>query len=139
MLAVPSSHQAELSKHLQAQTQEEPLLPQSTSYEGFLKELKASLDRHMLPVRTIQWIFSNESEIHPKCNGDWMEFGVSPGHFQPGNSKMLQFNAVFTQASSSLCVFNAGFKQCHCEASRCPAAMQSILSSDLLQSNQPQR
>ncbi|KAK9802645.1 hypothetical protein WJX73_010608 [Symbiochloris irregularis] len=57
-----------------------PLLPQSDTFEGFIQELRASIDRHPLPNRTIDVLFGDEYHIiHPACNGDWMEFGVLVG------------------------------------------------------------
>ena len=43
--------------------------PKSTNYEDFIKELKASLDTHMLPDRAIHHIFSDKGEIQPYCDG----------------------------------------------------------------------
>lgn len=62
----------------QAKNGNDPLLPQSNSYDGFLKELKASLDQHLLPDRALWWVFRDGTDVHPLCNGDWMEFGVRP-------------------------------------------------------------
>ncbi|KAK9802857.1 hypothetical protein WJX73_009424 [Symbiochloris irregularis] len=72
---------ATFAKHAlqRGQAGEDPLLPQSNNYEGFIKELKASIDSHPLPARTIDVLFGNFESIHPACNGDWMEFGVWRG------------------------------------------------------------
>ena len=43
----------------------DPVLPQSHSFDEFILELKASVDRHMLPNRSIDYIFSPESVVPP--------------------------------------------------------------------------
>lgn len=53
------------------QDPEDPLLPQSDNYEDFILELKASIDRHMLPDRPINIVFSDDSPVPPACGGDW--------------------------------------------------------------------
>ena len=41
------------------------MLPQSNSFDEFILELKASVDRHMLPNRSIDYIFSDHSVVPP--------------------------------------------------------------------------
>ena len=50
---------------LAAQDPTDPVLPQSNSFDEFILELKASIDRHMLPNRSIDFIFSDESVVPP--------------------------------------------------------------------------
>ena len=41
------------------------MLPQSNSFNEFIVELKASIDRHMLPSRSIDYVFSDDSIVPP--------------------------------------------------------------------------
>lgn len=68
-----------LTRDRSAQADKDPLLPQSTNFDAFVKELADSINRHPLPARTIDVIFGQFDSIHPACNGDWMEFGVFAG------------------------------------------------------------
>lgn len=56
-----------------------PLIPQSTDFNSFVVEIKNALEQHHLPLRTIEYLFSDASPIHPTCTGQWMEFGVFKG------------------------------------------------------------
>lgn len=56
-----------------------PLIPQSTTFDAFVVEIKNALEQHHLPLRTIQYLFSDASPFMPTCSGQWMEFGVFRG------------------------------------------------------------
>ena len=51
--------------HWSVQNPSDPVLPQSNSFDEFILELKASVDRHMLPNRSIDYIFSDHSVVPP--------------------------------------------------------------------------
>ena len=45
----------------------------STQYEDFIKEMKESLDAHMLPQRVIEHLFSDSADFYPYCDGECWE------------------------------------------------------------------
>jgi len=55
----------------------------ATTFDAFLHELKASLDRNQLRYRPVELIFNETyyfSDLpHPACSGLWLEFGVFNG------------------------------------------------------------
>ena len=57
----------------------DPLLPQSTDFASFVEEVRASLERHHLGWRPIDYLFSSDlpdgahlKAVHPSCGGDYM-------------------------------------------------------------------
>lgn len=57
----------------------DPLLPQSTDFNSFVEEVRASLERHHLGWRPIDYLFSSDlpdgahlKAVHPSCGGDYM-------------------------------------------------------------------
>ena len=56
------------------------LLPhRAQDLDGFVTEVKAALDSHMLGERALKRVFSDAAEFNPTCAGIWAEFGVASG------------------------------------------------------------
>jgi hypothetical protein len=76
----PSGNQ-DLARWLTARSQQKDhLLPRTANtFEGFLVELKDTVDINVLKDRPINYIMSDAAPFRPTCSGDWMEFGVFTG------------------------------------------------------------
>ncbi|KAK9807783.1 hypothetical protein WJX72_009345 [[Myrmecia] bisecta] len=49
------------------------------AFDAFVKLVANALDARLLPVPILEYIFSRDSPIHPRCDGEWMEFGAGEG------------------------------------------------------------